>query len=120
MTTQDIARPLHEARGWITFLGVLAIVSGAVSCMTFVGVLWGWLPIWQGLSLLQAGRQADQAWLENDPAKLAQALDRLKTYFIISAVVMVLTVVFSVIGLLGLVGLGAMGLLGGLNALRTL
>lgn len=119
-TPRDLAQPLYDARGWMKFLGVLNIISGVLACLTIVGILWGWLPLWQGILLFNAGKQAENAWAQEDPGQLRDSLLRLKTYFVISGVSMLLTMATVAFFLIAVLGLGAIGLLSGLEALQTM
>lgn len=74
--------------GWLKFLGVAYIVTGIPSLIVLVGAL----NIWLGVLLFQAGTAAENG---NDTA-LLRMLGKFKTFFIINAVLMVLTVAFFV------------------------
>jgi len=120
LTPRELAQPLYDARGWMKFLGVLNIISGVLACLTIVGILWGWLPLWQGILLFNAGKQGELSWQGEDPERLRDALRQLKTYFIISGVSMLLTMALAAFFLIAILGLGAIGLLSGLEALQTI
>ncbi len=51
---RELSAPLASGRGWIKFLGILSIVSGALGALSIIGILWAWLPIWLGVLLFQA------------------------------------------------------------------
>jgi hypothetical protein len=74
--------------GWLKFLGVAYIITGIPSLIVLVGAL----NIWLGVLLFQAGTAAENG---NDTA-LLRVLGKFKTFFIINAVLMVLTVAFFV------------------------
>jgi hypothetical protein len=52
---------LMNISGWLTFLGVLTIIYGALMVLTIWGIIIAWLPIWIGVLLLQAGGRFKRA-----------------------------------------------------------
>lgn len=120
LSTRDLSQPLYEARGWVKLLGILNIISGVLACLTLVGILWGWLPLWQGILLFNAGKQTEQAWTGEDPERLREALRQLKTYFVLSGVSMLATLALTVLAFIAILGLGAVGLLSGLEAVQSM
>ena len=78
--------------GWLKFLGVAYIITGIPSLIVLVGAL----NIWLGVLLFQAGTAAEEG---NDHA-LLRMLSKFKTYFIVNAVLMLITVAFFVLFLL--------------------
>jgi hypothetical protein len=120
LSTRDLSQPLYDARGWVKLLGILNIISGVLACLTLVGILWGWLPLWQGILLFNAGKQTEQAWTGEDPERLREALRQLKTYFILSGVSMLATLALTVLAFIAILGLGAVGLLSGLEAVQSM
>ncbi|MDN5937117.1 MAG: DUF5362 domain-containing protein, partial [Salinisphaera sp.] len=71
---------------------------------TIVGRLVAWIPIWLGVSLLQAGGAIATARQSGDPAAMTRCLSKLRTYFVI----------WGVLALIGLI-LMALGVLAGLS-----
>jgi len=74
--------------GWLKFLGVAYIITGIPSLIVLVGAL----NIWLGVLLFQAGTAAEQG----DDMALLRMLSKFKMYFIINAVLMLLTVAFII------------------------
>jgi len=89
-----------QSKGWLKFLGVLYIVSGALTALTVVGILFAWLPIWMGVLLFQAGTQAETAVLTRDPGGLITMMDKLRLFFVINGVVALIGLIFVGIALL--------------------
>mgnify|MGYP005725646681 CR=1 FL=1 len=81
---------------WLKFLGVIAIVSGAVLALTFVGIIFAWLPIWLGVLLFQAGDKARSAQYTGNLNAVAEMMDKLRAYFVIYAVAIIVSVAFSI------------------------
>ncbi|MYD97587.1 MAG: hypothetical protein F4X98_09405 [Gammaproteobacteria bacterium] len=107
MEMKDVALPLYQAKGWIRFLGVMMIIVGALYAVTIIGLLFAWLPIWLGVLLFQASSRIEYAYEGGGAVSFMESLQKLKTYFIINGVVVLISLIF--------VGVGALaGILGGL------
>ena len=112
MEMKDVALPLYQARGWIRFLGVMMIIVGALYAVTIIGLLFAWLPIWLGVLLFQASSRIEYAYEGGGAVSFMESLQKLKTYFIINGVVVLISLIF--------VGVGALaGILGGLAGLMS-
>ena len=85
----QLAQIAGTMSAWLRFLGLVSVVSGALSALTIVGLIFAWLPIWLGVLLFQAG----------DPAALTQLLEKLKLYFILSATAIIVSLAFVVVGI---------------------
>ncbi len=83
--------------GWLKFLGIVNIVAGGLTAITIVGIVIAWLPIWIGILLFQAGSRAAELGVTGDPEKLIQMLQKLKTYFIIQGILLLIGVAFWII-----------------------
>jgi hypothetical protein len=108
---QRLIEPLYRGKFWMQLVGVMLIISGVLTALSIVGILICWIPIWAGISLMQAAGSIDQAYITGDDAVAELAMRRLKTYFTIFGV---LTLIYIVIGVLGMLfGLGAGMMSGG-------
>jgi len=107
---RSIGAPIFEGRGWLKFLGVLMIIYGVITALTIVGILFAWLPIWQGVLLFQAGSLAEQSGLSGDAAPLTASLGKLKVYFMIMGIMALLGIAVTIL----LLSLGLLGALAGL------
>lgn len=107
---RPLIEPLYQSKFWMQLIGVMLIIGGLFTALTIVGIVICWIPIWAGISLMQAAGSLDQAYTSGDGEVAALAMRRLKTYFTIFGV---LTLVYIVIALLGMLfGMGA-GMMGG-------
>jgi hypothetical protein len=106
-----LLQPAFESKGWLRFLGVVAIASGALAALTIVGILFAWLYVWVGVLLWQAGERAGQAWLQRDPAVFEQFMRKLKTLITIAGVATVLSLAVGLLAFLTALSLGWMALL---------
>ena len=86
--------------GWLKFLGIINIIWGAFSAISIVGIIFAWLPIWLGVVLLQAASSATHANLSNDPNDLAEMMSKLRMYFIIQGVLIIVGMAAVVMGII--------------------
>jgi len=107
-----IALPMFQAKGWIRFLGVMNIIQGAFAVISLWGIIYAWLPIWVGVLLFQTAGAMEAAYVADDKNQLATAVAKLKTYFIIQGVTMLVGIIIGAI-VIFTVGMGALfGVLG--------
>ena len=105
-----IMRPLTDGKLWMKLLGVMMIITGALQVLTIIGILWAWLPIWLGVLLFQSASAAEQASASGDVALATRATDRLRLFFMIQGILMLISLVA-----VGLVfALGGFAMLAGL------
>jgi hypothetical protein len=86
--------------GWLKFLGVVTIISGAFAVMTIVGIVFAWIPIWLGVLLIQAGARASNAHITNNPKELVMMLEKLRLYFVIQGVMLIIILTMAIIGII--------------------
>ena len=123
---QDVSRPLYETRNWLKLIGITQIVLSALgilglliylavgisatsdylsgySGLVFVPLLLLLIPIglaiWQGILLIQAGSSAQAAGLQGDKAAMTRSLSSLKTYFIITGVLILIYIAFMLLSI---------------------
>jgi hypothetical protein len=84
-------------KGWMKFMGIVTIIGGAINALTIVGILWAWLPIWMGVILTQAGSKADEYAKQGDTASLEGLTGKLKSYFMLSGIVMIVSFALGII-----------------------
>jgi phosphatidylglycerophosphate synthase len=84
-------------KGWMKFLGVMNIIAGALNALSVVGILWAWLPIWLGIILVQSGSRAREYAERGDETSLAAFTGKLKTYFTISGVLLIISLALGLI-----------------------
>lgn len=87
-------------KGWMKFMGILTIIGGGINALTIVGILWAWLPIWLGIIMVQAGSRAADYAARGDAAALEAMTGKLKTYFTISGIVIIISMALSLISLI--------------------
>ena len=109
---RELSAPLASGRGWIKFLGILSIVSGALGAISIIGILRAWLPIWLGVLLFQAASGMEQASINGDSATFVMAQNKLRLYFLINAVMIIIAFALAILFVL----FGGMALMAGLLA----
>jgi hypothetical protein len=92
LTYNDIA-PLINAKGWMKFLGILNIIIGILNCLTCIGAIIGWLPIWMGVIIIKASNNLNDATLGNTGSNIFEATQRIKTFFTIYGVLSILILI---------------------------
>lgn len=110
--TTQIIEPIYQAKFWMKLIGIMMILSGVVTALSIVGLIVAWIPIWAGVVLMQAAGAAERAYAQNNAAEAMNATGRLKTYFTIFGVLILVYLVFVGLALLFGIGAGLTGLLG--------
>jgi len=94
---QDLCQPLASGKGWMKFVGVVFIIQGALTAITIVGIIIAWLPIWIGVLLMQSAGALERAQLAGDAVSLKDSLAKLRTYFVIQGVLILVGIALSVV-----------------------
>ena len=113
---KQLIEPLYAGKFWMQLVGVMLIISGVLTALTIVGIIICWIPIWAGVSLMQAAGSIDQAYSSGSADAALAAMRRLKTYFTIFGVLTLVYLAFMVLGMLFGMGAGMMeggGMMGG-------
>ncbi|WP_424946669.1 DUF5362 family protein [Candidatus Spongiihabitans sp.] len=79
----------------------MMIIMGAMMALSVVGLIIAWLPIWMGVVLFQAAGKADGAYVGEDEELLVASLAKVKLFFIINGVLMLIYVVMMVMMMFG-------------------
>ncbi|MGI0119207.1 DUF5362 domain-containing protein [Zooshikella sp. RANM57] len=96
----EMTLPIFQCKGWLKLLGVLSIIGGIFIALTIVGILVAWLPIWQGVLLYQSASAIEEAKHNESKEALLRSLNKLKVYFIIMGVLMLIWLILMVLGLI--------------------
>ncbi|MCB1065243.1 MAG: DUF4339 domain-containing protein [Verrucomicrobiae bacterium] len=107
---KDLAAFIAVNVGWIKFLGVMSIISGISTCLTGVGILIGWIPIWLGVILFKVANTSTAAQYQGHQVDLEDSLDRIALYFKLQGIFMLVGLIMTVVMvvLFFVLGLGAM------------
>ena len=98
--TKELSLPIFQAKTWLKLLGVVMIAQGLLTALTIVGIIICWLPIWLGILLFQAANSIEGAQLTGSKEHLIQSLSKLKMYFIINGILMMIFISFALIAIL--------------------
>ena len=109
---KEISLPLYQAKGWMKLLGIVMIINGVVIALSIIGIIVAWLPIWLGVLLFQAASASEGAQFTGNKQQLVEALVKLKLYFVINGVLMVIALLFIGFSIL-IAGAGMFSVLGG-------
>ena len=85
-------------KGWMKFIGILSIIGGILQALTIVGILFAWVPIWMGIVLTGAGSRAQEYADKGDAASLTAFTGKLKTYFTISGILIIISIALGIVG----------------------
>jgi len=99
-SVSDLSWPLAQGAGWVKFIGILLIILGALMCITIIGAVIGWFPIWVGVIFTRSADAIGRAHQNNDPVALKESLGKLGTLFVIQGVLNIISIVGGVIAFL--------------------
>ena len=108
VVVRELSAPLAAGKGWMKLLGVVFIIQGVLIAITIVGLLVAWLPIWIGVLLLQSAGAIEQAQITGDEIQFRRAMDKLRTYFVILGILVLLSIAFMVLAMLSGAMFGAL------------
>jgi len=114
---KDVMLPLYNAKFWMKLIGVVMIIYGVLIAITIIGLIIAWLPIWIGVLLFQSAGALEVAYSQGDSDAAVRAMDKLKVYFIINGVLLLIGIIFGIAGvflggmgaIMGMQGMGGMG-----------
>lgn len=99
---RQVMSPLVNGKFWMKLLGVMMIISGALQVLSIIGIVWAWIPIWLGVLLFQSAGAAEQASSTEDAVLAERATDKLRLFFMIQGILMLVALVL--VGLMMLFG----------------
>ncbi len=94
---KELSLPLFQSKTWLKVLGVAMIIQGIITALTIVGIIICWLPIWLGVLLFQAAGAIEGAQANGSKPHMLTALSKLKLFFMINGVLMLIMIAFVVI-----------------------
>lgn len=89
--------------GWMKFLGTMLIIMGILNCLTVVGALFGWIPIWLGVILNKAAGAASKAQMRGDAMDLEESLDRVGFFFKLQGILIMIVLVLYILMFIGII-----------------
>ena len=109
---KELAQRMIGAKFWMYLIGILMIIYGVLAAITIVGIIFAWLPIWLGVLLCMAASSLSEASISGATEQMHQMLGRLKLFFVVQGVVMLVGIVAGIISFL-FFGSMIMGMIGG-------
>ena len=97
---QRFASILQGGRFWMLVLGWVTLVAGVLEALTLVGLVFAWLPIWIGIVVLKAAGRIAEAERTGEAAALAEALAKIRLYFVMTGVMLFVGIVLWLVGFL--------------------
>ncbi len=97
---KELAQRLSGAKFWMYLMGIIMIIGGVAEAITIVGIVFAWLSIWLGVLLCMAASSLGEAGISGNVDKMQQMLGRLKLYFVVQGVVMLVGIVVGIIAFL--------------------
>ncbi len=97
---RELSTPLAAGKGWMKFLGIMFIIQGVFTALSIIGILIAWLPIWLGILLNQSATSIERAQMSGDEAAMRMSLDKLRTFFAIQGVLMLIGIIMAIIGVI--------------------
>ena len=97
---EQLVASATKSKGWMKFLGIIMIISGALTAISVVGILWAWIYIWLGILLLQAGNKATELLASKSPENLVEYQNKLSSFFQITGILTIVALGLAVIALI--------------------
>lgn len=110
---RSIVEPLYRGKFWIQLLGVVSIIYGVLIALSIVGLLIAWIPVWSGILLMQIAGAATRVHVSGDAVEMHAIMAKLKLYFTIFGVLMLLGIIIAVLGMV--FGIGTTMMLGSMQ-----
>lgn len=97
MDIQTLLASLIKNSIWMKILGVFFIVYGVIVCLTLIGLVIGWLPIWIGVLLFSSAKRLDVLKEYDSPEHAIESIEKISLFFKISAIVTLVYIGFFVL-----------------------
>jgi len=88
---------LCNVSGWLKFLGILNIVAGVMYCITIVGAVLGWIPIWIGILLNNASTSLRAGYDGRNEQVVRVGIDKLALSIKIIGILTLIGLVINVV-----------------------
>jgi len=87
----------------LKFLGILNIIAGVLYCLTIVGAVVGWIPIWIGVSLNNAGTSLRAGYDGRNEMAMRMGMDKLALAIKIFGILTLIGLIINVLVLVAYV-----------------
>jgi hypothetical protein len=96
---QKLALIAGQLQPWLMFLGIANMFIGSILILSIVGMFIGIPTLWLGIVLYQASNRAALAGKTGSGEAIAKLLYKLKSYFVITATLLIITLAFTITGI---------------------
>jgi hypothetical protein len=107
---------LYDVSGWLKFLGILNIVAGVIYCCTIFGAVFGWIPIWIGVLLNNAGNSLRAGYGGRNAGAVHFGIDRLALAIKIIGILTLIGLIINVLVIVGYVVIIILVVVAGVSA----
>ena len=87
------------------------IIVGVGYCLSIVGAIIGWLPIWLGVLIFKAAGSAVSAQITGHTEELEDSLERIALWFKLQGIFLLVSVILMVTGIVLSFTMGLMGMI---------
>ena len=102
LSFDDLA-PLCNASSWLKLLGVVNIVIGVIYCITIIGLIIGWLPLWIGITLNRASNSLKAGYEQSNCHEIREGMSSLALVFKIIGVIVIIYLVLLALYFLAII-----------------
>lgn len=92
-----MVNPLVESAGWIKLMGWFMLVGGIIYCLTIIGLVIGWLPIWIGYLMKRSSEHLQNYQQTRHPDAFYLAAKDMKTTITIFGVLTIINIAILVL-----------------------
>ena len=96
----SVLEPIFSVQLWIRILGFAAMIIGVLYCLSIIGLIIGWLPIWLGVILLRTSKSIDSVVADESEQAAFELVSQIALFF---KIVGIAALILFVVVLLGLV-----------------
>lgn len=98
---------LKKFTSWTSFLAIVTIVGGVISCLTIVGLIPGLISVYLGIKLWNAKNIAGQLLTEGESenviTRTGLLLEELAMYFKVNGILILISFAFAIISIIAAV-----------------
>jgi len=114
LSFDDLA-PLCNASGWLKLLGVVNIIIGIFYCITIIGLIIGWLPIWIGVTLNRASNSLKAGYEQSNRHEIRSGMSSLALACKIIGVIVIIYLILMALYFLVIIAALLMGVFAGVQ-----
>ena len=114
LSFDDLA-PLCNASSWLKLLGVVNIIIGVLYCITIIGLIIGWLPLWIGIALNRASNSLKAGYEQSNRHHIREGMSSLALVFKIIGVIVIIYLVLLALYFLVIIAAVLVGVIAGIQ-----